>query len=157
MHFQFSVHKYPACMQAYFKRWCSALGALEASVCIAVCSGDSLECSKNSWKSAVLQQVKRAMTVFTSPVTGSRDPPTSHNTQSWTLRQAVIKLDPLNVISATSMIQPPASARCFPSAHQIIFGQISQKKKKNHPPNTHIQSDLQVSHITIQHRAEDEG
>lgn len=50
MHFQFSVHKYPACIRAYFKGWCSALGALEASVCIAVCSGDSLERSKNSWK-----------------------------------------------------------------------------------------------------------
>lgn len=132
MHFQFSMHKYPACSQAYFKRWCSALAALEASVCIAMCSGKSLEHSKYSWKVCrAAASEKGCNCVFTSPVTGSRDPPTLHNIQSCTVRQAIIELDPLNTISATSVTWPRASARRFTSTHQVISVHVSQNKDES--------------------------
>lgn len=132
MHFQFSVHKYPACIQVYFKGWCSALAALEASICIALCSGDSLEHGKNSLKIRRAPASKDSHDcVFTSPVTGLHDLPNLQSMQSCTVRKAIIALDPMNAISGTLMIQSHASDRQhFPSAQQVIFGQTSQNKNE---------------------------
>lgn len=131
MHFQFLVHKYPACIQVYFKGWCSALAALEASICIAMCSGDSLEHDKNSLKICRATASKDSHDcVFTSLVTGSHDLPNLHSLQSCTVRKAIIALDPLNALTGTLMIQSHASDRHFPSAQQVIFGQTSQNKNE---------------------------